>query len=200
MLIVFEGIDGSGKNTQVKKLVSFLRQNSIRHRLHKYPTKKAKAAFEHLKGKRDVPAGKLAGIFADDIMQEQAKLKAELSSGFVVVCDRYLHSTLAYQGAKIGYVKAKMIVGKKGALVPDIVLLLDIGARSGAKRKQGQKRPDRFEKDVRYLASVRKNYLKEAKENFLAYKFCVLDASVPAGEVFSEAIMHIEPLLTKKMK
>jgi len=64
----------------------------------------------------------------------------------------------------------------------------------------GQKKPDRFEKDVKYLGEVRKNYLREAKENFLAYKFAVIDASVAVDEIFSEVIMHIEPLITKKMR
>ena len=200
MLIAFEGIDGSGKNTQIRKLLTFLRQNGIKYKLHKYPTRKAKDAFAHLKGKKTVPALELARVFADDIMNQQTVLRKELSEGFVVICDRYLHSTLAYQGVKVGYAGMKKLVAARRALTPDLVLLLDIDARSGAKRKLGQKVPDRFEKDVKYLDAVRKNYLHEANENFLAYKFGVLDAAAPADEVFSEVIMHIEPLLTKKMR
>lgn len=200
MLIVFEGIDGSGKNTQIGKLLQFFRQNKICCRLHKYPTKKAKAVFAHLKGKKDVRAEKLADVFADDIMMEQAKLKRELSSGFVVICDRYLHSTLAYQGAKIGYGKVRGMLEPKHALSPDLVLLLDIDAEEGAKRKACHKKPDRFEKDVKYLGEVRKNYLREAKESFLCYRFAVVDGSRPSEEVFSEVVMYVEPLLTRKMK
>ena len=200
MLIAFEGIDGSGKNTQIRKLILFLRQNGIKYKLHKYPTKKAKDVFAHLKGKKSLSAEELAGVFAEDIMKQQGSLRKELSAGYVVICDRYLHSTLAYQGAKIGYDEVKMIIEAKPALTPDFVLVLDIDAWGGAKRKMGQKRPDRFEKDVKYLDAVRRNYLREAKENFLAYKFEVLDGAKSAEEVFSEVVMHIEPLLTKKMK
>jgi len=200
MLIVFEGIDGSGKNTQVRKLLAFFRQNSIRCKLHKYPTKRAKAVFAHLKGKKEMGAARLAEIFAEDIMGEQMTLKTELSSGFVVVCDRYLHSTLAYQGAEIGYGKVKGMLEAKHALSPDLVLLLDIDAKEGAKRKAIHKKPDRFEKDVEYLDAVRKNYLREAAESFLCYRFAVVDGSRPSGEVFSEVVMHVEPLLTRKMR
>jgi len=198
MLIVFEGIDGSGKNTQIAKLLAFFRQNSIRYRLHKYPTKKAKAVFAHLSGRREVRAEKLAEVFAEDIIGEQMRLEGEMRKGFVVVCDRYLHSTLAYQGAKIGYGKVRGMLGQKRALVPDLVLLLDIDAKEGARRKAIHKKPDRFEKDVRLLAKVRANYLKEAKESFLAYRFSVLDGSKNPDETFSDVLMCVEPLITKK--
>ena len=200
MLIVFEGFDGSGKDTQIRKLLVFFRQSSIRYKLHKYPTKKAKEVFAHLKGRKEVHAGALAAAFADDIMRQQGMLRRELASGYVVICDRYLHSTLAYQGARIGYAKARALVGKRRALSPDLVLLLDIGAKEGARRKAGHKKPDRFEKDVGYLGAVRKNYLREAKEGFLSYRFVTVDAAKPEDEVFSEVIMNVEPLLTKKMK
>ena len=200
MLIVFEGIDGSGKDTQIRKLLAFFRQNKIRYKLHKYPTRKAKAVFEHLEGKEELHAGKLAEAFAEDIMEEQARLKEELSSGVAVICDRYLHSTLAYQGAKIGYGKVRKMLEGRRAMPPDLVLILDIGAQEGARRKAIHKKPDRFEKDVEYLAAVRKNYLREAKEGFLCYRLAVVDAAKPEDEVFSEVIMHIEPLLTKKMR
>ena len=200
MLVVFEGIDGAGKNTQIAKLLRFFRQNKIRCRLHKYPTKKAKRVFAHLSGKKDVRAEELAEAFADDIMKEQSKLKMEMKNGFVVVCDRYLHSTLAYQGAKIGYGKVKGMLGQKRALVPDLVLLLDIDAEEGARRKAGHKKPDRFEKDVKFLGKVRKNYLREAAESFLCYRFALVDAARQSDEVFSEVVMYVEPLLTRKMR
>jgi dTMP kinase len=217
MLIVFEGIDGSGKNTQVKKLLSFLKQNSVKYKLHKYPTKKANDAFAHLEGKKEVPALQLAGIFADDIIAEKAKIESESADGYVVICDRYLQSTLAYQGAiessggstaraqlgqgaKADYAAVKSLIEAKDALVPDIVFLLDIPAAEGAKRKAGQKKPDKFESDVAFLAKVRQNYLLMEKEHFLSYKYVVVDASRSPEEIFTEIVTQIEPLLTGKMK
>ncbi len=198
MLIVFEGIDGSGKGSQIRRLIAYFRQHGIGYKLHKFPTKRAADALLHLEGKKDVAPLELAGIFADDILAEKEKMKQELSQGLAVICDRYLHSTLAYQGANLGYAKVKALVEAKDALVPDAVVLLDIDARIGAERKKGQKKPDRFERDVAFLAEVRKNYLQMEKEHFLSYKYVVVDATRAQDGMFTEIVTQIEPMLTGK--
>jgi len=200
MFIVFEGIDGSGKGGQIRRLLAFFRQNGIKYKLHKYPTLKAKEAFAHLKGKEDVPAERLADVFADDIVAERGKIEREIADGFVVVCDRYLHSTLAYQGVRLGYPMLCRRLSGIDALVPDIVILLDVPARLSGERKRQQKTPDRFESDIAFLEKVRANYLREAREGFLAYKYSVVDASRSKEEVFSEVVLHVEPLVVKRMK
>ena len=200
MLIVFEGIDGSGKGGQIRRLLAFFAQNGIKHKLHKYPTRNALEAFAHLSGKSEVAPEKLAGIFADDIVDERRKIEQEISDGFVVVCDRYLHSTLAYQGVALGFAKLKKRLSGIDALVPDIVILLDVPARVSGERKRAQKTPDRFEKDIDFLEKVRANYLREAREGFLAYKYSVVDASRAKDEVFSDVVLHVEPLVVKRMR
>ncbi|MFA5929968.1 MAG: dTMP kinase [Candidatus Micrarchaeia archaeon] len=199
MLIVLEGIDGSGKGGQIRRLLAFFSQNRIKCRLHKYPTRRAKDAFLHLKGKKDVAPDALADVFADDIVAERKKMEREIAAGFVVVCDRYLHSTLAYQGVALGFAKLRRRLSGIDALVPDIVILLDVPARVSGERKRAQKTPDRFEKDVAFLEKVRENYLREAREGFLAYKYAVVDASRAKGEVFSDVVLHVEPLVVKRM-
>ena len=199
MLIVFEGIDGSGKGGQIRRLLAFFAQSGIKCRLHKYPTRRAKEAFAHLSGKSEVAPGKLADVFADDIVDERRKSEQEISDGFVVVCDRYLHSTLAYQGVALGFAKLKKRLSGIDALVPDIVILLDVPARVSGERKRAQKTPDRFEKDIDFLEKVRENYLREAREGFLAYKYAVVDAGRAKDEVFSNVVLHVEPLVVKRM-
>jgi len=199
MLIVFEGIDGSGKGGQIRRLLAFFRQSGIKHKLHKYPTQRASEAFSHLKGDSDVAPERLADVFADDIVVERGRIEREISSGFVVVCDRYLHSTLAYQGVALGFAKLKRRFLGIDALVPDIVIILDAPARLSGERKRAQKTPDRFEKDVEFLEKVRANYLREAREGFLAYKYAVVDATRAKDEVFSDVVLHVEPLVVKRM-
>ena len=200
MLIVFEGIDGSGKGGQIRRLLSFFRQNKIQYKLHKYPTRRANDAFAHLKGDKDVPAVRLAGVFADDIVAERSKIEREIADGFVVVCDRYLHSTLAYQGVALGFAPLQEKLSDVGAIVPDIVILLDVPARLSGERKRAQKTPDRFEKDIAFLEKVRANYLREARDGFLAYKYAVVDSSRARDEVFSEVVLYVEPLVVKRMR
>jgi dTMP kinase len=199
MLIVFEGIDGAGKGAQIRRLLAFFRQNGIRYRLHKYPTRKAKEAFAHLKGKAFVAPSRLADVFAEDIVSERRKIEREIEDGMVVVCDRYLHSTLAYQGVKLGFAPLAKRLAGIGAPCPDIVILMDIAARKSGERKRAQKTPDRFEKDLKFLEQVRKNYLREAREGFFAYKYAVVDASPEKDEVFSQVVLHVEPLVVKRM-
>lgn len=198
MLIVFEGIDGSGKGSQVRMLVAYFRQHGMRYRLHKYPTRRAELALSHLSGEKDVEPLKLAEMFADDILADREKMKKELEAGFAVVCDRYLHSTLAYQGAKSDYASVKALVEKKKPLTPDAVFLLDIEAEKAAERKYAQKKPDRFESDIEYLGKVRRNYIKMEREHFLSYKYVVVDACRKAEEVFTEIITNVEPMVAKK--
>ena len=200
MLIVFEGIDGSGKNTQIKKVLAFLRQNRIKAKLCKYPTKRAKEGFAHLSGKRTVSPLRLANVFAKDIEKDSKRICEAMEKGYVVICNRYLHSTLAYQGASAGYAKVKNELGKIGVPVPDLVILLDIGPLTSVKRKHRQKKPDRFEKDAVFLAKVRENYLRESKEPYLSQKYAVIDASKQEDEVFSRVIVQIEPVLIKRLE
>ncbi len=200
MHIVFEGIDGSGKNTQIRMLLAFLRQHRVKYKLHKYPTKRAKEAFAHLAGRKNVPPLELAGIFAGDIMAEQGRLRKEIGDGFLVICDRYLQSTLAYQGVKAGYWKLKKSIGGLDALVPDIVILLDIGSEAGAARKRRQKKPDRHEKDAAFLSAVRGNYLRMGRECFLSYKYVVLDAAGEREKIFSDVVSQVEPIAVRKLE
>jgi dTMP kinase len=200
MLIVFEGIDGSGKGDQVSRLLSFLRQKKLPYSVHKYPTSKAKDALAHLSGEKDLPPDELVRVFSEDIASEQKKIARELAAGRVVVCDRYLHSTLAYQAVELGYDALEKELAKQGMIEPDLVVILDIGERESARRKSAQKTPDRFEQDVSFLGKVRKNYLRQAKENYLAHKYALVDASRGKEEVFSQVITQAEPFLTKKIE
>jgi len=200
MLIIFEGIDGAGKGAQIRLLSSFFRQHGIRFAIHKYPTKKAKAAFSHLSGSKTIPPEELAGVFAADIMGEQEKVMREISQGKVVICDRYLHSTLAYQGVGAAYGRLAQRLSSLSAPVPDLVLLLDIQPAESSSRKRAQKKPDRHERDTTFLSAVRKNYLRMEKENFLAYKYFRIDASEEREKVFSHVVSQVEPFVTGMRK
>ena len=181
-------------------LRAFFRQHRVRYRLHKYPTRKAAEALAHLSGDKTVPPERLAEVFAKDIAGEQKAISQEVAAGFVVVCDRYLHSTLAYQGVGAGYEKLKGALSKYSVATPELVLLMDIDAAAAAKRKSGQKELDRHERDVAFLSEVRENYLRMGREGFLSYKYAVLDAGKPKEEVFTHVLAQVEPLVVRKME
>lgn len=199
MLIVFEGIDGSGKGEQIRMLRAFLRQHNVAHKLHKYPTAKAKDAFAHLEGKKTVPALELARVFADDIVSEQGRMEREITGGAVIICDRYLHSTLAYQAVGAGFEALEKSLPVSKVRVPDLVVLLDVDPNMSLRRKEKQKTPDRHEADVEFLSKVRANYIRMEHRNFLAYRYAVVDASEKPEEIFTHVLAHAEPLLVKRI-
>jgi len=186
MLVVFEGIDGSGKGTQIELLRSFLQSRNTTPAIHKYPTGNAHIAHAHLKGEKTVPPEELFSSFAKDIKSEQATLHEELSRGKFVILDRYVFSTVAYQGGSLGYERARDAIKQIGFLHPDVVLLLDISAEGSFARKSAQKTLDRFEEDRIFLEGVRSRYFQMANEDFLCPRWRTIDASAKKDEVFAK--------------
>jgi len=187
MLVVFEGIDGSGKGTQAAMLCEFLQGRQIFPSLHKYPTENAKAAHAHLRGEASSSPEELFSSFTKDIKNEQAILHKEISSGKFVLLDRYVFSTVAYQGGALGYERTRDAIKTLNFLQPDAVLLFDFPVQISLARKGAQKTPDKFEEDTHFLEGVRSRYIRMAQEGFLCGRWHVIDASKNRQEVFENA-------------
>ncbi len=183
-LICFEGIDGSGKGSQIEKL---------RKKLHSpviisYPDKNSvigKLISEFLRKKLRLSPPNQFFLYASDIFKDQETIKGELEKGKTVILDRYALSTLAYQDAS-GFPmdKGLAIVKELDFLEPDLTILLDIDPEISVerKKKQNSSRLERFEK-ARFLRKVRKNYLLLAKKKALSKKWLVIDGSKGKDEI-----------------
>lgn len=178
MLVVFEGIDGSGKDTQL----NFLRK-SLAFEYFKYPTSKYRILRDYLDKKISLRPRASFLLFLSDIADGQEDLKAAAEKSNLVIVDRYIYSTIAYELGDFGYKKSKAIVNEIGYIKPDLVILLDLAADIAQKRKATQKEPDRYESDGKYLEQVRQKFLRQAEENFHAKRWSVVDASLPPEEV-----------------
>lgn len=183
MLIVFEGIDGSGKETQVDALVGHFKSQRMQFIVKKYPTGRAKEAREHLLGEKELSSEDLFVHFLKDIRADQFEIQDAVSKGKFAVLDRYVFSTLAYQGVALGYERGKEAILQMGFLTPDLVILLDVEPAEGMKRKANMKTLDRFEKDEQFLGKVRENYLRMERERFLCDSWLKIDASMPAKDI-----------------
>ena len=183
MLVVFEGIDGSGKGTQIDMLRAYLQTLNTIPSIHKYPTAKAHVVHAHLKGEKTAAPEELFAEFAKDINAEQGMLHDELSKGKFVILDRYVFSTVAYQCGALGYERARDAIKQIGYLHPDVVILLDISAEGSFARKSAQKTLDRFEEDRIFLEGVRSRYHQMAEEDFLCPRWRTIDASAKKEEV-----------------
>jgi dTMP kinase len=172
MLVVFEGIDGCGKETQIK-LLKEKRPDAV---VFKYPTKHFQMLNDYLDEKLHIPPKSLFLLFLADIAHQQEEVKKALAGGKLVILDRYCLSTIAYEVNGISYAEAKKIVEGVGFLKPEMVLLLDLSPEQSQERKRKQKRLDRYEGNSDFLGRVRSNFLKLHEERFLTPNWHKIDA------------------------
>jgi dTMP kinase len=186
--ITFEGGEGCGKSTQSRLLVKKLEQQNIPVVLTHEPggTALGNELRKTLKRKRDSSISPHAELFL--LAASRAQLVAEvirpaLTEGKVVLCDRFTHSTMVYQGYGRGldFTAINMVNNMAtGNLNPDLIILLDIPPEQGLARKRSLQ--DRFElEDLSFHQRVREGYLKMAAAE--SDRWLVIDASLPKGKI-----------------
>ena len=138
--IVFEGIDGSGKSEQFRRLTKKLEDNNYKIVQTREPTKyleTGKLINKILHENEEVAEETLALLFAADRVEHtRKKIQPSLENNLVVISDRYVYSSLAYQSKGM---KVELDINwikniNKYAISPDIVIYLDITAETGQKR------------------------------------------------------------------
>jgi dTMP kinase len=157
-LIVFEGIDGSGKSTQAKTLLRKLRARGLKAVLFREPTGgKWGRLIREKAGQADslTPEEELDLFVRDRREDVEKNLAPALADGKIVVLDRYYFSTIAYQGAKgidPGRIRR---INERFALRPDIVFIIDVDPALGLSRIGGRKRREELFEREDYLVKVR---------------------------------------------
>jgi dTMP kinase len=184
-LIVFEGIDGSGKGTQIELLKKYFKKNKIDCFVFKYPTAKAKEIRDFLNLKIEWEEDEAFLKYIQDIKNEQPKVLEALTKGQVIL-DRYFYSTIAYQSINAPIEKRMEQIKEFKLQKADLVFWLDIEPEDAIKRKTILKVPDRFEQDIKKLQTIRKNYEKLYKINYMAKKWVKIDSKKAKEEIFKE--------------
>jgi len=196
-LICLEGIDGSGKETQLKLILKFLKGKRLS--VYKYPDASStfgKMIDSFLKKRLELTPLSQFVIYMLDIAKDQGEIGRKLKGGEIVVLNRYVYSTIAYQCSKgVPFEKGVEMVETMNFVKPDLVVLLDILPEVSMERKSRQKEMDRHEEDVVLLRKVRENYLKLHEVDFLAGKWVEVDADGKPQEVFEVVRGFIEQLL-----
>ena len=171
LLITLEGPEGSGKSTHIELLASYLRKEGHKVMVTREPGGTPLAhAFRRLlleTGDGLVPLAELFLYEADRAQHVEETVLPALKRGWIVLCDRYTDSTLAYQGDGRGLDKKKIRTLNEAAssgLKPDLTILLDVPAARGlglARRKKN--RHDRLERaGLAFHRRVRRGFLKLA--------------------------------------
>lgn len=145
--IVFEGIDGAGKTTQIELLRKALEEKGFPCQTTAEPTdlpsgREIRAA---LAGKIEKTPLEMAEMFAHDRelhnIDPEIGVNSMLSDGFTVISDRYYYSSLAYQGAALGYeTVAKLNFDNQSIRTPDLCVFLDLTPERSLERigKRGE--------------------------------------------------------------
>jgi dTMP kinase len=201
-LITIEGLDGAGKTTLARGLLDALAARGHAAELLREPG--GVAASERIRELVKDPSLEIAPrtealLYAAARAQlVHERLTPLLSAGALVLLDRFVDSSLAYQGAgrQLGMEEVRAINEfATGGLRPDLTLLLRVSPADGRARQQGRAHaPDRLERqDERFFARVADAYDELARAE--PHRVRVIDGALAPEEVLAQALGRVEHLL-----
>ncbi len=188
MLITFEGIDGSGKSTQAKRLYEYLKAKGYKVSLYRDPgsTPLAEKIRELLLNFEMDPTTELLLFESARSSLVWERIFPDLKEGKIVILDRFIDSTTAYQGygreINLGTVSILNHIAIRGRK-PDITFLLNVPLEVALERIEGKK--TRFE-DRDYLRKVRDAYILMANQE--RERIVLLDGNRDVERVFEDIL------------
>jgi len=197
MLIVFEGIDASGKTTVSRMVKEALERKGFRTALYIYPNKSSiygSIIDLFLKSKIFLTPQEQFFLYLLDMYRDKQDVVDKLLKNYIVLMDRYYTSTIAYQCAQgFDYRVAKTVIEYLAMPKPDIIIYLDIDPRIAIERKLIQKKSlDIFEGNIEFLANVKKLYLKMIEEGYPIKRWIVIDAMKRIEEIYIDVIKALD--------
>ena len=161
-LIAFEGLDQSGKQTQAERLLAAFQRAGHASEFVTFPAYETAIGEEidkALHGQRDYQPDTLQLLYVANRFEFKPRIDAWLEAGTMVVCDRYLASSIAYGEAQ-GVDGAWLAEIQRLLPQPSLTILLDIPPDASLDRKKVAR--DKFERDLPMLGRVRESYLRQA--------------------------------------
>jgi dTMP kinase len=202
MFITFEGPDGSGKTTQSKLLYAELQRQGRDALWTCEPggTESGQKIRALLLDDSSIQLAPLAELFlfaADRAQHVEEVIRPALAQGKIVICDRYIDSTTAYQAGGRGFSAdfiARLNQDSAGGLLPNITFLIDILSEIGLQRATNTK-ADKFEQEsLDFHRRVRKTYLHIAEND---QRFCILDGNRAKEAIFADILAAVCAKLSK---
>ncbi|MBP7377537.1 MAG: dTMP kinase [Pyrinomonadaceae bacterium] len=203
--ITFEGIDGSGKSTQLRLLADDLRARGLDAITTREPGgtelgRQLRAAFLETHEKV-APMAELLAFAADRAQHVEFLIKPALAEGKIVISDRYADATFAYQGAGRGFPQDKVdqvIELATGGLKPDLTLFFDIpvaiAVERMSNRDESEAKANRMDAETaEFYTRVREAYLTIASAE--PERFIVVDASGSIEEIQANVASVVSKLL-----
>ena len=184
LLIAFEGLDQSGKQTQAERLRDRVVEAGRLVRLLSFPAYDTSIGTEigrALQGDRDYGPDVMQLLYVANRYEWKPQIEFELGRGTILICDRYLASSIAYGEAQ-GLDAAWLTEIQKYLPQPDITFLLDIDPDVSARRKTSDR--DKYERDLALLGRVRASYTRQAAASAWTTLDANRDREVVAAEVW----------------
>jgi dTMP kinase len=163
LLVAFEGLDQSGKQTQAEHLRERVAAAGRRCVLLSFPDYLSPIGEEiarGLHGERDFAPDVMQLLYVANRYERRGRMQQLLAEGAVIVCDRYVASSIAYGEAQ-GLDPAWLADVQRHLPQPDLTILLDIAPATAVARKATNR--DRYERDLELLSRVRASYLRQAE-------------------------------------
>jgi len=213
LFITFEGVEGSGKTTQIQRLKKYLTQKGIRCKVTREPggcsiSEKIRKILLNPDHREMVPMTELLLYEAARAQHVIEIIKPFVEKEGVVLCDRFSDATLAYQGygrkIDLKWIERLNHLSSRG-IRPDITFLLDCPSDVGLKRAiqrnrtLKQEREERFEREeIEFHRRVRKGYLAIARKE--PRRIRVIDTRRGEEKVFEKIKKIVDNLLKGKKK
>ena len=193
--IVLEGIDGSGTSTQMRFIEAAFKEKGLAHMVTAEPTGRPEGQLirKILQGELDAAPGTVAHLFASDRHQQlygKAGIVEALESGKLVVCDRYVLSSLAYQGSTCGRDLPEYLNARFPA--PGLTIFFKIDPEHSLQRLSSRSKLEIYEKmhmqklvDIAYETTI-------AQKRSRGWKIETVNAEKPIDQVRQEVFTIIE--------
>jgi dTMP kinase len=208
LFITFEGVEGSGKTTQIERLKKYLTRKGVVCKVTREPGgcpigEKVRKILLNPDHHEMVPMCELLLYEAARAQHVKEVIKPFLKKGGVVLCDRFSDATLAYQGygrrMDLKWIERLDHLSTQG-IKPDVTFLLDcpsdVGLKRALQRNRAlkQEREERFEREeIQFHRRVRKGYLSISKRE--SYRMKVIDTREGEEKVFERIRKIVDNLL-----
>lgn len=195
LLIAFEGLDQSGKQTQAELLRDRLLAAHRDIHLLSFPdygTPIGQEIERALRGARNYAPDVMQLLYVANRYEWRSEIERQRNEGTILICDRYLASSVAY-GEAHGLDAAWLLDIQRHLPQPDITFLLDIAPEVSARRKTTDR--DRYERDLALLARVRDSYLAMARSAGWVHLSADRDREAVAADVWAAVEPRVQASL-----
>ena len=194
LLIAFEGLDQSGKQTQAELLRDRLKQDGRKARQVSFPdygTSIGEEIARALQGEREYGPDVMQLLYVANRYERTPDLNRWLAGGLILVCDRYTASSVAY-GEALGLDPAWLTDMQKFLPSPALTIMLDIAPETAVRRKSADR--DRYERDLAMQGRVRESYRRQAA----AEQWVVLDGERAKDAIAADVFTAVSPLVVSR--